>query len=195
MTQIITPLILAGGQSSRMGEDKALINWQNVPLLRRVYDIAWSCCSTAYILTPWPNRYGSLLPPGCHFLRESYPQKGPLVALATGISQLPPTDWVWLLACDLPRLDVEIIQNWLQSLDNIPSTTLAVVPYHDGYFEPLCGFYRPAIAPHLRQFQQGGGRSFQRFLKEISTQSLLLNEQESLTLWNCNTPEDLNMSL
>jgi len=192
MTIKVTALILAGGQSSRMGEDKALVKWQNRPLLQIVCDVATSCCAEAYILTPWPDRYRAIAPSSCHFLPESQPHQGPLVALTQGISQLPPCDWVWLLACDLPRLDRKIIQNWLNSLADIPNSTLAVVPYHDGYFEPLCGFYRGAIAPFLQEFQQTGGRSFQKFLQTIPTHQLTLNNQEVLTLWNCNTPADVS---
>ncbi|MEC4805893.1 MAG: molybdenum cofactor guanylyltransferase [Jaaginema sp. PMC 1079.18] len=194
MTQSVTPLILAGGQSSRMGKDKASIKWQNVPLLRRVCDLALIFSDSVYILTPWPNSYDSLVPSGCYFLPELGLQQGPLSAFAEGITRLPSTDWVWLLACDLPRLEAKIMQNWLQFLADVPSEILAVVPYHDDYFEPLCGFYRPAIASYLRQFQAGGGRSFQRFLRQVPTQRLMLNEPEVLMLWNCNTPEDLNFS-
>lgn len=192
MTIKVTALILAGGQSSRMGEDKALVKWQNQPLLQIVCDVALTACPAAYILTPWPDRYRSIVPSDCHFLLESQPNRGPLVALAEGLSRLPPWDWVWLLACDLPRLDRKIIQNWLNRLEDIPDSTLAVVPYHDNYFEPLCGFYRVAIASSLQAFQQRGGRSFQKFLQEIPTHKLTLNDREVLMLWNCNTPADLS---
>ena len=36
-------IILAGGKSSRMGQDKALIPWQNIPMLKRVYKVANKC--------------------------------------------------------------------------------------------------------------------------------------------------------
>lgn len=192
MRESITALILAGGQSSRMGEDKALVKWQNQPLLQIVCNIALNHCADAYILAPWPERYRSIVPAHCHFLLESERDRGPLVAFIEGLSQLPTCDWVWLLACDLPRLDSKIVQNWLNLLTDIPDSTLAVVPYRDGYFEPLCGFYRCAIASPLLQFQQQGGRSFQRFLQEVPTHKLMLDEQEALTLWNCNTPADLS---
>jgi molybdopterin-guanine dinucleotide biosynthesis protein A len=193
MTVSITALILAGGKSSRMGQDKALIPWDGTPLLRRVCDVALSCCSSVYILTPHPDCYRSIVPSECHFLLEANPGQGPLVALANGLEQLPAANWVWLLACDLPRLQVSVVQGWIARLADVPTATLAVVPYRKDInsFEPLCGFYRPEIKTDLKAFQQTGKRSFQSFLRHSAVCPLPLSEAEILTLWNCNSPADL----
>jgi molybdopterin-guanine dinucleotide biosynthesis protein A len=84
--QTLSVLILAGGQSSRMGEDKALIEVDHQPLLQRVCHVAITLSSAIYILTPWPERYQAIVPTDCHFLPESQPNQGPLVALANGLA-------------------------------------------------------------------------------------------------------------
>jgi molybdenum cofactor guanylyltransferase len=185
-------LILAGGKSSRMGRDKALILWEDIPILDRVCQAAATCCQEIYIFTPWPERYKSVLSNKYNFLKERNPGNGPLVAFAEGLTQITShVDWVLLLACDLPKLDREVLQTWATQLDIIPTETMAIVPYQNESWEPLCGFYRLRVRPSLEKFIQEGGRSFQSWLSQISVRAIPVGEKEARMLWNCNTPEDL----
>lgn len=191
---IINALILAGGQSSRMGQDKALLPWDGVPLLKRVCQVAAACCQQVYILTPWPQRYQEVIAIGeCEFLLESNPGQGPLVALAQGLEQIS-ADWVLLLACDLPILRTDTLQHWKNGLNQQPANILALVPRQVDRWEPLCGFYRRDVLPLLQQFIQRGGRSFQTWLDEVPVQPLPVGEIEAEMLWNCNTPKDMDHS-
>jgi molybdopterin-guanine dinucleotide biosynthesis protein A len=183
-------LILAGGQSARMGEDKALIEVNHQPLLQRVCHVAVTVSSAVYILTPWPERYQTIVPAHCQFIPESQPNQGPLVALANGLKTLN-TDWVLLLACDLPFLDPTLLQQWIKLLDQVPQSTLAVVPYHASRWQPLCGFYRRQCEGNLQRFIQQGGRSFQQWLPQIEVYSISIDPTQELMLLNCNTPTEL----
>ncbi|MEH2296700.1 molybdenum cofactor guanylyltransferase [Nostoc sp.] len=192
----LTALILAGGKSSRMGQDKALISIQGVPLLQRVCSIAQRCTDSVYIITPWPERYQDLLLPGCQFIREvplsGEPlAHGPLVGFAQGLAEVQ-TDWVLLLACDLPRLRVEVLQDWATKLDSVGDDAIAALADHPKGWEPLCGFYRRRCLPQLLEFINQGGRSFQQWLRQYPVEVLPLSEPEML--FNCNTPEDLALS-
>jgi hypothetical protein len=66
----IAAIVLAGGQSSRMGRDKALIEVGGVPLLHKICAAAQSCANPVYVIAPWVERYQSILPPGCQLLPE-----------------------------------------------------------------------------------------------------------------------------
>ncbi len=184
----VTALVLAGGNSSRMGTDKALLHWQGIPLLERVCQAAAQSCSRVYVLTPWPQRYQLLLPEGCHILLESISGQGPLVALEQGLRQIS-TTWLLLLACDLPLLNPTILQRWITLLPD--EEVMAVVPHHLGRWEPLCGFYHAQSHPDLRSFLKQGGRSFQAWLSTLTTQKIALDATATAMLWNCNSPEDL----
>ncbi len=189
--QFLSAVILAGGKSSRMGQDKALIPWDGIPLLGRVYQVASQCCQQVYILTPWPQRYQEILSgQNYQFLVESNPGQGPLVALAQALTEIP-TEWFLLLACDLPLLQVEIIRDWTERLNNIPGSILATVPQQETFWQPTCGFYRREALPALQEFIQQGGRSFQTWLEQIPVEPILVDEQGSNMLFNCNTPMDL----
>ncbi len=187
----VAALILAGGKSSRMGQDKALIDFAGQPLLKRVCQVAACCCSSVYVLTSWPERYQNIVSEQVQFLPESHPiGQGPLVALADGLTQID-AEWVLLLACDLPQLQPEILQNWLTQLTQVSESVLAVVPHQESGWEPLCGFYRRSALTALQTFIQQGGRSFQVWLTQIQVQALILEPTTVAMLFNCNTPEDL----
>ncbi len=186
--QTVTAVVLAGGQSSRMGTDKALLPWQGVPLLQRVCQVAVQCCPAVYVLTPWPDRYQHLVVKPCLTLTELTPGQGPLVALEQGFRQLQST-WLLLLACDLPLLNANLLQSWTQRLPN--DETMAAIPYYADHWEPLCGFYHHQSHLQLKSFIDQGGRSFQNWLPTIPTRKIAVDAEAASMFWNCNSPEDL----
>ncbi len=195
MTNNLSAIVLAGGMSSRMGKDKALIPIQGVPLLQLICQIAESCADTVYVVTPWQERYQHLLPPKSKFIQEvplseSLPH-GPLVGFAQGLAQVQ-TPWVLLLACDLPKLQVEVLEGWVAELKNVEEDAIAALVCHAKGWEPLCGFYRVRCLPSLMEYINEGGRSFQGWLKQHQVFALSLPNSEML--FNCNTPQDLDFS-
>lgn len=69
----IVTVILAGGKSSPMGTDKALLDIHGKPLLTIIYTIVSQCTNKVYVVTPWVEKYRSILPPECEFIEESSP--------------------------------------------------------------------------------------------------------------------------
>ncbi|EKD10120.1 molybdopterin-guanine dinucleotide biosynthesis protein A [Arthrospira platensis C1] len=185
----LAALILAGGRSSRMGRDKALIPVAGVPLLRRVVEAAGSCSQQVYVLTPWPERYQAV-GASYNLLMETNPGQGPMVALATGLSQIDCL-WLLLLACDLPQLQPDILRGWKEQLTVVPPSHLAMIPRHGSRWEPLCGFYRHQALESLQEFMATGERSLQRWLDQVPVTPISVVTVESQMLLNCNTPEDL----
>ncbi len=186
-------IVLAGGQSSRMGRDKAMIRLQGIPLLRQVCNVALDCATQVYVVTPWSERYQDILPEGCRVIREvplpgEASSHGPLVGFAQGLAQVE-TDWVLLLACDLPQLQVQVLQDWATELEKTAPDAIALLPRQSHRWEPLCGFYRCQCLPLLTQFINEGGRSFQRWLAQHPVQELPVSHTH--VLFNCNTPADL----
>ncbi len=187
----LSALILAGGQSTRMGQDKALVKVQGIPMLLRVCSAAREVLAESpYIVTAWPERYQSILPPGCHFIQEIDPQ-GPLSGFAQGLAHME-TEWVLLLACDLPRIKASTLRSWAEALQDLPPSAMALVSRQEKGWEPLCAFYRRTSLDSLQQFLTHGGRSFQAWLSQLSVHELALTDEEML--FNCNTPEDVALA-
>ena len=184
----VTALILAGGKSSRMGTDKALVPWQGTPLLQRVVQVAQQCCTTVQVMTSWPERYRPLLADSVQWCIESDPL-GPLTALSQELEAVE-TPWVLLLACDMPQLDPVILGDWITQLPDSKSA-IAYVPYYQSRWEPLCGFYSVNCRPSLVKYIAKGGRSFQEWLGPAGAVPLKVDDKSALMLQNCNTPKDL----
>lgn len=185
-----------------MGRDKALILQNGVPWLQRTCEIAQVCADRVYVVTPWVERYQSQIMPGLQqpiewILEQQTESKseGPLVGFAQALAfiaahEIHP-DWILLLACDLPNLDVGQLQQWRHQLAETPTPIVARIPQHpQGWWEPLCGFYRFSCRTSLTDFVTGGSRSFQRWLATQPVQPLSLDNPAMLL--NCNTPDDLS---
>jgi len=190
MEGAIAAVVLAGGQSSRMGQDKARVTVQGKPMLQRVCEAAQHCAQSVIVVSPWVAQYHSMMPVGCIALVEQVQGKpqGPLVAFVQAIATVE-AEWVLLLACDLPNLDGEVLSQWADMLAQIPTDAIAYLPRSHQGWEPLCGFYHQRCRPSLQQFVDNGGRSFQRWLVSQTVQPIPAVPAQ--LLFNCNTPEDL----
>jgi molybdenum cofactor guanylyltransferase len=182
----ITTIVLAGGQSRRMGQDKALLELNGESLLQCTTDLALAVSRSVLVVTAWPDRYKSAVSIDCRWVVDRQ-NEGPLVGFAQGLTTVA-TDWVLLLSCDLPNLDAATIAHWMQDLAAIPAGTIAYLPQGEKGWEPLCGFYRASCRVELQQFIDGGGRSFQQWLQTQSVAVLPVGDRAMLD--NCNTPED-----
>jgi molybdopterin-guanine dinucleotide biosynthesis protein A len=160
-------------------------------MLRQVCSVAQAVLSERlYIVTAWPERYQAIVPEGCQFIQEVAAQ-GPLSGFAKGLAHIQ-TEWVLLLACDLPKLHAATLRSWAEELKNISPAVMALVSREETRekkgWEPLCAFYRKASLDSLQQFLSQGGGSFQAWLSQLPVQELPLAKE---MLFNCNTPEDV----
>jgi molybdopterin-guanine dinucleotide biosynthesis protein A len=190
MINAYTGMILAGGHSTRMGQDKALLPVLGVPLLQRTCQIAQQCCASVYVVTHQAEQYRRLVPHGCQLIPEAHSDSkgpGPLVAFWQALPQVQ-TEWVLLLACDLPYLDGGTIRQWQLQLETIPQSAIACLARPEQIWEPLCGFYRRSCYDNLTTYVKAGGRSFQGWLRQAIVAQLRLDDP--LVLTNCNTPAD-----
>jgi molybdenum cofactor guanylyltransferase len=192
MTQFAA-IILAGGQSSRMGRDKALIEIDGIPLLQKICLIASECTNRVYVITPSPEKYRTTIPKNCQMIQEVVLEgeiipHGPLVGFFQALTHVE-SEWILLLACDLPRLTSSEIKRWSSYLETTSQDAIALLPRSPKGWEPLSGFYRRRCLSLLKEFIDRGGKSFQQWLKSHFVQELLVSN--SKILFNCNTPDDL----
>lgn len=216
MTPRTAALILAGGQSRRMGRDKALLSlpvgYADQPtLLERTCSIAQSCVAQTYVLTPWPERYGWLQTSAVTVLRETGLREtglretglretqsgaGPLVALAQGWRMImdreqpcaDSPDWLLVLACDLPALNAATLKTWCRQAATVGDDAIALLPRRNDRWEPLCGLYHHRCLPSLHEAIQTNIRSCQHWLANETVIPLSLSDSNMLR--NCNTPAE-----
>lgn len=187
----IAAIALAGGRSSRMGQDKALISIDGEPMLRRVCLAAAQVAEQGYVVVRETEPYQQAIAANFTFVIDDR-LDGALVGFSLGIQAIAsPVDWLLLLACDLPNLQGEVLQTWARDLAALPMEAIAYLPRSaDGKsWEPLCGFYRWQAQTSLQQFIEQGGRSFQKWLS--NHQAIEIANVAPSMLLNCNSPEDI----
>jgi molybdenum cofactor guanylyltransferase len=186
----IAAFILAGGQSSRMGRDKAMLEIDGVTMLDRTIALMRGVrIKPAVVGAPQVFARAAT---ALGVIEDEWPGAGPLGGIASALraSQLP---WNLVVACDLPYLTRE----WLEFLlaRGLRSTADAVVPMNEGGPEPLCAMYaKSAEAPLVKAFESGG-RGVIQGLTHIRVEYLELREwkgfdSEGLLFKNMNAPAD-----
>jgi len=204
----IIAIALAGGKSSRMGSDKALLEINGETLLFKTCRTALEVTDAIYVVVRSQQQYeiaiANFLSITNHFMVVDQQFDGALVGFWQGIQAIhEPSDWVLLLACDLPNLQSDILQIWATHLADLPESAIAYLPRYTNHdsnkipnadlrkqWEPLCGFYRWTCRDSLMEFINQGGRSFQKWLENLEVVEIE-NVSESM-LFNCNTPKDFD---
>lgn len=128
-----TGVVLAGGQSSRMGRDKALIELDGITLLDRAIELLRPHAKEILVIGD-PEKY---TPEHATVLPDDLPGKGPLGGLVTALKHARYVR-ILVLACDLPnisdRLLIHLKKDMVGDVD-------AVVPRHGEFIEPLAAAY------------------------------------------------------
>ena len=145
----VAAYILAGGQSSRMGRDKAMLAPGGTPLLMRIATLLAPLVGPPIIVGP-PTRYSAL---GYNVIPDDGASIGPLGGIATALrhSNQP---WNLIVGCDLPFLT----SRWLDYLIGraVESNADAVIPQSAAGAEPLCAMYRKTcVTPLLAAIARG----------------------------------------
>jgi molybdenum cofactor guanylyltransferase len=138
----IEAFILIGGRSSRMGRDKALVEFEGSSLAARTLATLRSASLFTEITFVAANEAQFAIPAGelgAPFIFDVYPGRGPLSGIHAALAEAK-TDWIFVTACDYPHATREMI-SLLASRISIDHG--AVVPEQpDGRLQPLFGFYR-----------------------------------------------------
>jgi molybdenum cofactor guanylyltransferase len=145
----VAGFVLAGGQSLRMGRDKALVELGGEPLVVRMVRLVERVAKPVRVIAP-PERYAHL---GLDVVPDDRPGLGPLGGIATAL-RVSTFDWNLVVGCDLPYLTAE----WLVFLAGRArgSSAWAVVPESSRGLEPLSAMYhRRARAAFTEALDRG----------------------------------------
>lgn len=151
MERAWTGVILAGGQSSRMGRDKALLEVDGTTLLDRAVHLLRPHAREILVIGD-PAKYA---PPHAEVIADEQPGLGPLAGIVTALKRARYVRLL-VLACDMPNLNDRLLIHLKQGLTGDID---AVVPRHGTYVEPLAAAYhRHALDAFTDQLAKGHGR-------------------------------------
>jgi molybdopterin-guanine dinucleotide biosynthesis protein A len=146
LADTVSAAILAGGGSTRMGRDKALIPVDGVPMIRRIVGTLLRITPHVMVISDRTDAYGFL---GVPVHPDLIKDRGPAAGIHSALVHAP-TERVLFAPCDMPFLSEELFRYILR----FPDPGDACVLEAGGIRNPLCGLYHrrilPVIEPEIR---------------------------------------------
>lgn len=183
-------LVLSGGKSKRMGQDKALLERDGQSQLAFMMSLLEPLVERVFVSTRDEQKDDSERGQFTQIV-DRYDDMGPLAGILSALDAYSDVDWL-VVACDLPNIRVETIRHLLASR-SVDHPFTAYVSSHDGLPEPLCAIYRSGSANTLRAFSDDGIHCPRKIL--IRSDTRLIEQLDPASLDNINTPDDLADSI
>jgi molybdopterin-guanine dinucleotide biosynthesis protein A len=176
--------VLAGGQSRRMGRDKALLVFRGQTLVERALATLRQVTDEVAIVGDRPDlgRFAEII-------SDAACGVGPVAGLVAGLKHCT-RDWAMFMPVDVPLLRGEILLRMIEAAET--ADALGLVPVADGLSQPLCLVLHRTLKDGLERQMLGGERKVMRALEGAAGSRLVqmpLSDSEQFA--NLNTPEDV----
>ncbi|MCM3708515.1 MULTISPECIES: molybdenum cofactor guanylyltransferase [Cytobacillus] len=189
-----TGIILAGGHSSRMGENKALLKIGGKTVIERIADSLASYTSKVIVVANKQAEYRFL---GFPIVSDNWLEKGPLAGIQAGLSAST-TSKNLIVACDMPFISVDLGRILLEELNS----RQAAVPELEGRLHPLFAAYRKDAKEAAEHALRNNQLRIREFLNKIDTGILRAEElskrgfiAEEAYFFNMNHPDEYQEAL
>ena len=182
----IKGLILAGGNSTRMGHDKGAINYHGKAHREYLADLLNGFCSQTYLSVQnesidFQTQYS--------IISDAFLNLGPYGGILSAFKQDPNSAWL-VVATDLPLLDATTLKTLIANRDKSKMATCFHNP-ETGFPEPLLTLWEPRAYPILLQFLAHGYSCPRKVLINSDIKELQISNVDALR--NVNTPEELKV--
>jgi molybdopterin-guanine dinucleotide biosynthesis protein A len=185
---MLSIVIQAGGQSSRMGRDKALLPLAGRPIIEHILERVEGLGDEVFITTNHPARYAHL---GIRLESDRHPGAGALEGLFTALSAAR-GERILVLACDMPFVSPSLLAYMI----GLSPESDVVVPRHAGKFEPLHAIYSRDCIPFVGASLDAGETRVLCFFPQVRVR--IVEEKELIRFdpalqcfFNINTTKDL----
>ncbi len=183
----VTGVILAGGESRRMGSDKALLPLLGGRFIERVYRQMAELFEEVILVTNSPSLYADL---PCRKVPDIYYKQGSLAGIHSGLCHAR-SEQAFVVACDMPFLSGPVIRQ----LCALGEQADVVIPRSGYGLEPLHSLYSKTCLPAIEQVLDAGRRKIVLFFPEVRVvevagAELLQIDPEGMSFRNINTPQE-----
>lgn len=197
-------IVLCGGQSRRMTQDKAWLPFGSEFMLQRVVRLVGQCVPKHNIVVvAGMDQKLPPLPEQVRLVRDMAPGRGPLPALLAGLLDLPDgVDMAFVTGCDAPLLHATVIDWMFFRLAMAPPVEAsnhfeAIVPADGTRLHPLCAAYRTKCRVGLAAAAMSGTTSLHGVIEQglikahrVTVDEMRRVDRELNSLASCNTPEE-----
>lgn len=184
-------IVLAGGRSSRMGAEKALLEWHGSTMVRRVTGILRRVAEPVVVV----HAEGQTLPdlPQVERVADARADRGPMEGIAAGMRAVQGRcEAVFVSATDVPMLHPDFVRGLAAALDEHD----VALPVADGRDHPLEAVYRLSLLPRVEHLLAGGQLRAMALLDGPRVRRLEGDELvEARSLHNLNTPQQYRDAL
>ncbi len=175
-------VIFAGGKSSRMGQDKALLPFGGFDSLAEYqYQRLRKYFDKVYISAKRDKFYFD-----APIIHDLYPQSSPMVALVSSLEQIESPE-IFIISVDMPFVDKELISKLYKTFKSDPETEIIIAASDRGN-EPLCGIYRRPVLERARSLVNKDKHRMKYLIEMCETKVVKCNRD--MVFVNLNTPED-----
>jgi len=183
----MTGIILAGGENSRMGSDKAFLTFEGRPLIEHILAVHRTLFSRTIIVTRTPERFRAY---PVDIAEDAFDIRGPLTGIYSGMLRSN-DDLHFVNACDMPFLSTRLISYMRDEAGDND----AVVPRVKGFPEPLHAIYHRRLLPVIEDFLRNGERKLQRLfdgakVRSVTEEEIARFDPRFRSFININTPEE-----
>lgn len=188
-------VVLAGGRSSRMGENKADMRIRGEPLVARAVRQIAPVVNETLVIGP---RSLQALVPHAHVIGDAVSGMGPLGGLYTALTTTSCRN-LFLMACDMPFVQPGLVQAMLALSQSHESADVVILP-PTGRTQPLHAVYRLDCLPAVERALASDDHSLHRLLSHLSVVTLdaatvAREDPRSISAFNVNTPADWALAL
>lgn len=182
----IAGVVLAGGQSSRYGQPKMFETFNGQPLYKNSLIALQKNQLQPLIIATNVNLESKFAEDKIEIIIEKQPYQGPLSALQNIIAHFQDVEWFFIVASDMPYMNVDFVQTMLTYIDDRYD---AIVPKQASRIQPLSSLYRRSALPKANLLLQQNKRSMKVLLEQLRVRYVEF-EEECSTFVNINTQQD-----
>lgn len=181
-------LVLAGGKSSRLGQDKTAVVHQGQTLLERTASLLLRHCETVYVSCRHPEN----VPIGLPVIVDETERIGPAGGIMTALKQCNAP--ILVLACDLPFMDDHFIARLVAAHTTRPPHCVVTtwLQKETGFIEALVAIYEPQALPLLSKGVAQGCFKLSRLIPVDQRHCIEYEKMDEMFFFNVNYPDDLH---
>jgi molybdopterin-guanine dinucleotide biosynthesis protein A len=175
-----TAIIMAGGDSSRMGIDKSMLQIKDEPIIKHICDQLSGTFNQILISTNEVNKYAFL---GFDCIPDKMPGQGPLMGIASAL-EASANELNFIIACDIPHIDIRFVRKMLAEAHRAD----VVIPTNgNGKHEPLYAIYNKSALRAMNQVLSSGKRKISDAFARCDVKYIKLKAKK---FTNLNTMEE-----
>lgn len=184
-------IVLAGGESVRMGKNKAFLKFGSQTLIERAFNLISKLVMTSYLsVSDFSDKFDAYH--NFPLLKDFGKLSGPAAGIYTALShaKLKLYQGILVIPCDTPLLSKDLLQRLITNYDSAKVCTFQ--SQSTGYLELTIGLYPTGILPFFEKALLNKESKLRNIVQQELLRPIIYEKKDAWHFLNCNTQEDWN---